>query len=219
MPKLSPERLAELEGFWRHHHDEWVRGTLNQREYCELHGLPLKRFGNWRDRFKGEEKVRTAGLLYRRGGLRHMASHMSDRDIGTMSPGYVPSARATPEVRRNFGTADKRRIVAEACRPGASLSAIARRHRIDTWLLFRWKQQLAPQPEPVFLSVAVSDAADAVATPSPVMPASAAAPIIVERQVHEIEVELTGGRRVRFGRDTDPETVRAMIAVLEGAAS
>jgi hypothetical protein len=24
------------------------RSELNQREYCELHGLPLKRFGNWR---------------------------------------------------------------------------------------------------------------------------------------------------------------------------
>jgi hypothetical protein len=22
--------------------------VLNQREYCEAHGLPLKRFGNWR---------------------------------------------------------------------------------------------------------------------------------------------------------------------------
>ncbi len=219
MPKLSAERWAELEGFWRHHHDEWVRGTLNQREYCELHGLPLKRFRNWRDRFKAEEGVRKAGLLYRRGGLRHMASHMSDGDIAAVSRGYIPSSRAAPEVRRNFSAADKRRIVAETEVPGASLSAVARRHRIDTRLVFRWKQQMTPPPEPVFLSVTLSEGTQGAALPVPAMPTPVAAPIIVERAHHEIEVELTGGRRVRFGRDTDPETVRAMVAVLEGAVS
>ena len=45
-----------------------------------------------------------------------------------------------------------------------------------------------------------------------------ATPVIVERQTHGIEVELVGGRRVRFDRNADPETVRAMIAVLEGVA-
>ena len=95
MPKLSAEKWAELEGFWRHHHEEWKQGTLNQREYCELHGLPLKRFGNWRDRFKAEDEVRQAGLLYRRGGLRHMFSHMSDRE-NPVSTGYFPSGRVMP---------------------------------------------------------------------------------------------------------------------------
>jgi hypothetical protein len=64
MPKLSAQKWAELEGFWRYHHERWKDSPLNQREYCELHGLPLKRFGNWRDRFKAEEKIHEAGLLY-----------------------------------------------------------------------------------------------------------------------------------------------------------
>ncbi len=211
MPRLSRERRTELEAFWRFHHDEWARGALNQREYCALHGLPLKRFGNWRVQFMGEEESRKAGLLYRRGGLSHMASHMTGRDIGATSPGYIPSARAVPEARRNFSLADKRRIVEEACRPGASVSAVARRHRIDARQLFRWKQELA---EPVFLPVTVSDGALPVAS-APA--ASISSPIIVERAA-EIEVELTGGRRIRFGRDIDPETVQATIAMLEGTA-
>ena len=140
---------------------------------------------------------------------------MTDRDIGATSPGYIPSARAVPEARRNFSLADKRRIVAEVCRPGASVSAVARRHRIGTRLLFRWRQDLAPVPEPVFLPVTVSDGALPVAMAA----ASSRVPIVAERAPHEIEVELAGGRRVGFGRDTDPETVRAMIAMLEGAAS
>jgi len=217
MARVSRDKHEELEAFWRFHHAEWARGTLNQREYCELHGLPLKRFGNWRAQFKKEEKVRPVGLLHRRGGLRHMASHMSDRETGAVSPGYIPSARVMPEGRRNFSLGDKRRIVAETEMPGASLSSVARRHRVDTRLLFRWKQQLAPPPEPVFLPVTVSGGAEDSVMPA--VPAPVAAPIIVERAHHEIEVELIGGRRVRFGRDTDPATVRAMIMALEGVAS
>ena len=33
-----------------------------------------------------------------------------------------------------------------------------------------------------------------------------------------IEIELVGGRRVRFERDADPETVRRLVALLEGGA-
>lgn len=220
MPKVGAEKRAELESFWRYHHEEWKRSPLNQREYCELHGLPLSRFGNWRDQFRLEEKQRTAGLLWRRGGLKHMSEHMSDREIGDLSVGYIPSAHPVPEGRRNFSLADKKRILAEAARPGASISAIARRHGITARLLFGWKKDLAPPEPPVLLPVTIDDGVlpagliPALPSPSPV-----AAPIIVERASHEIEVELNGGRRVRFARDTDPATVCAMIAALEGVVS
>ena len=36
------------EAFWRAHHEAWRRSELNQREYCEAEGIPLKAFGNWR---------------------------------------------------------------------------------------------------------------------------------------------------------------------------
>jgi hypothetical protein len=44
-------------------------------------------------------------------------------------------------------------------------------------------------------------------------------PVIVEQPRDEIEVELVGGRRMRFACNTDPQAVQAMIAMLEGAAS
>jgi hypothetical protein len=221
MARLSSEKRAELEGFWRSHHEGWERSTLNQREYCEAHGLPLKRFGNWRAMFKSESAVVQANLLYRRGGsLRHMASHMSSKEIAPTSTGYVPSVRSTPDGRRNFGVADKKRIVAEAMASGASVSGIARRYGIDPRLLFRWKQEFAPPPsEPVFLPVTVSDGPDQAGVHSALECAQVAGPIIVERSSQEIEVELVGGRRVRFARDVEAETVRAMIALLEGPAS
>jgi hypothetical protein len=54
----------------------------------------------------------------------------------------------------------------------------------------------------------------AEAPPSPPGPA----PVIVERSAPGIEVELIGGRRVRFDRDTDPETVHQLVTLLEGEA-
>ena len=220
MPRSSDQKRAELEGFWRFHHEEWQKSTLNQRESCELHQLPLKRFGNWRAQFKHEAVVVQSKLLYRRGGgLRHMSGHLSDKDNEPTSAGYVPSVRAMPEGRRNFRPSDKRRIVEEALAPGASISGVAKRYGITKRLLFRWKRELIePEPEPVFLPVTMSGVPDAVfAVPSVGVPSPAS--IIIERAPSDIEVELVGGRRVRFGPETDPDTVRAIIALLEGDRS
>lgn len=82
MARSKTAKQTELEAFWRAHHDAWMRSTLNQREYCEAHGLPLKRFGNWRARFKHADPHIDGKLLYRRGGqLRHMTDHMTDKDF------------------------------------------------------------------------------------------------------------------------------------------
>lgn len=219
MSRVKAGKWSELEAFWHSHLDEWQRSTLNQREYCELHGLPLKRFGNWRAKFKHEAPAVPGRVLYRHGGsARHMANHMSGRETGPISTGYIPSARSAPsERRRDYSEADKKRIVGEVYRPGASVSGVARRHGIGTRLLFRWKQELAPAPAgPTFLPVTVSDMPDPSAvSASGLIPG----PIIVERSTPEIEVELIGGRRVRFARDVDPETVRSLVALLEGAVS
>jgi len=68
MARKRRARRLRLEAFWRAHLKGWRDSNLNQREYCELHGLPLKRFGNWRAEFKSEETIVPEGLLYRRGG-------------------------------------------------------------------------------------------------------------------------------------------------------
>ena len=55
MPRMKAPKQAELETFWRAHLEGWRQSALNQREYCEAHGLPLKRFGNWRAKFRHED--------------------------------------------------------------------------------------------------------------------------------------------------------------------
>lgn len=228
MPRVKASRRLELESFWRGHLDGWRRSELNQREYCEAHGLPLKRFGNWRATLKHEEPASAGKLLWRRGGgLRHMSRHMSKE---TPPTSYVPSARSRqPGERRRFSEADKRRIVEEACRPGASVSGVARQYGITAPLLFRWKRELAPpaQPEAIFLPVTLSDTSADPDQASQSMPGvvplpepePGPAPVIVEQSTPGIEVELIGGRRVRFERDVDPETVHRLVVLLEGEAS
>jgi len=218
VPRMTTAKSLELESFWRAHLDGWRRSDLNQREYCEAHGLPLKRFGNWRAKLRHEEPANAGKLLYRRSGrLSHMSSHMTTKETKPVT--YLPSARSMlPDGRRRFSEADKRRIVEEAGRPGTSVSGIARQYGIATRLLFRWKRELAPaaKTETTFLSVTLTDESNQPAEASQSMPGPG--PVIVERSAPGIEVELIGGRRVRFERDVDPETVHRLVTLLEGEA-
>ncbi len=96
MPRMKAAKRSELETFWRSHLEGWRRSDLNQREYCELHGLPLKRFGNWRAKFKHEDDVPRRKLLWRRGGgLRHMPGHMPTKETVLAPATYIPSASAS----------------------------------------------------------------------------------------------------------------------------
>jgi hypothetical protein len=156
---MASARERYGEAFWRAHHEAWQQSALNQREYCEAHGIPLKAFGNWRARFKAEPQPPVRKLLYRRRGLSHTLSHSVSHSLSHMTydlPGpIVPPAREGH--RRMFSEVDKRRIVEEAGRPGASLSEVARSYGIAARVLFRWKQDLT-QVAPLFVAVEIVDA-------------------------------------------------------------
>jgi transposase-like protein len=223
---LKASLRDQLRNFWRGHIEGWRQSDLNQREYCELHGLPLKRFGNWRAALKHEDTGPERKVRWRRGlspghGAGHMASHMANTPAAPVAEEPVAGPAAAPTgKRRQFGEDDKRRIVEEACQPGASLSGVARRYGIGVRLLFRWKQALGlgAAEAPALLAVRIMDGAGASSDspPAEIQPAPAMAPVIIERITPGIEIELIGGRRVRFDRDVDPETVRRLVSVLEG---
>ena len=64
------------------------------------------------------------------------------------------------ETRRRWSEAEKQVIVAEAARPDANISAVARRHGIKPSLLFRWRRMArnapAPTPEAAFIPVTLA---------------------------------------------------------------
>src|ERR1700722_17689767 len=136
---MASARERYGEAFWRAHHEAWQKSALNQREYCEAHGIPLKAFGNWRARFKAEPQPPVRKLLYRRRGLSHTLGHSVSHSLGHMTydlPGpIVPPAREGR--RRTFSEVDKRRIVEETGRPGVSLSEGARSYGMGARVLFR----------------------------------------------------------------------------------
>jgi hypothetical protein len=39
MARVSAEKRAELESFWRSHHEGWKNSRLNQREWSDRHGI------------------------------------------------------------------------------------------------------------------------------------------------------------------------------------
>ena len=156
---LSRTRYGEA--FWRAHHEAWQRSELNQREYCEAQGIPLKAFGNWRAKFKAEPQPLERKLLYRRRGLSHTFSHSLSHRLSHMTNDTPVEGPIVPPARdghrRKFSEADKHQIVEETMRPGASLSEVARRYGLAARVLFRWKQELTAAA-PMFVAVQITDA-------------------------------------------------------------
>lgn len=76
--------------------------------------------------------------------------------------------------RRMHTLEAKRRIVAEACAPGASVAEIARRHGLNANLLFSWRRQYHQgvleehTRRSKLLAVQVTDPVPAIAEPRPV---------------------------------------------------
>lgn len=222
MARVNAAKSAELEAFWRSHLEDWAVSELNQREYCEAHGLPLKRFGNWRAKLGETIYVPRHRLLYRRGGrVNHMADHMVNKEIGPVTPGYIPSGHTSvPDGRRNFSEGDKRRIVNETCKPENSVAGVARKYNLDIRMLFRWKQMYGPPAEceqVVLAPVKLSDHGEHSET-APESSNSHSA-VVVEREAAGVEISLKGGRRVRFAADMEPAKIQALIILLEGASS
>jgi transposase len=123
------------------------------------------------------------------------------------------------ERRRRYTEADKRRLVAEAFRPGAVVLEVARRHRVDESLLYRWRR-LAGQglltAEPTsFVPVQVAPEPASPAA-GPAEPSAAAADALAEPAPGVIEIELPRGGRVRISGAAEPATVAAALRALVG---
>ena len=120
--------------------------------------------------------------------------------------------------RRRFSDAERRRIVEETYEPGTSVSGVARRHDVNTNLVFKWRQRYgrrAEQAESGFLPVAVQEPAAV-----PEAPPAIAAPAPKRRRGRKpavggfIEIEFSVGHRVRVHGTADSRTVRSVIEAL-----
>ncbi len=104
-------------------------------------------------------------------------------------------------------------LVAEAVRPGASMSQIARRYGISTGLLYTWRR-LAQQGELSLAPVLANSPGFVPVEIVPEIPSRAAG----EEGAGVIIIELPGDRRVRVDRHVDTEALHRVLAAL-GVAS
>jgi transposase len=101
---------------------------------------------------------------------------------------------------------DKRRIVTETLAQGASVSVVARRHDLNTNMLFTWRRQAGPRPS------ATGDAVTFVPATIATEPASIEAP--ASPMAGRIEIVLAGGDRVIVGADVDAAALARVVKVL-----
>jgi transposase len=110
--------------------------------------------------------------------------------------------------RRSFSEELKRRMVGECAEPGASVSAVARKHDVNANLLFSWCRQFAPQPPPPsaleLVPVRIAEAAEC----------RAASP--TERG-GSMEIALPNGTRVRVDATVDERAPRRVLIALKAA--
>src|SRR5258708_15110308 len=109
--------------------------------------------------------------------------------------------------RRHWSAAEKRRIVAEADAPGASVSVVARRYDLNANMLFTWRRELAAVVAPA------ADAAPAF------VPAAISAPDLpttdaVCTAAGRMEIVLADGNRIIAGSDVDAAALARVVRVL-----
>lgn len=117
------------------------------------------------------------------------------------------------QTRRVRTDEEKRAIVAEASQGHRNASAVARRHGIKPSLLFRWKKQFSVDP--------VLDPRPAPPSFVPVMAMLLRVPKMTAwgqaGSQHQglIEIEVSGGRKVRVSADIDTGVLKRIVAALE----
>lgn len=131
------------------------------------------------------------------------------------NPGIEERAAAVAR-RRHRTVEEKRRIVQESLKPGASVAVVARRFDVNANQIFTWRRQLrggrltgkrVASSETQLLPVALHEAGVQAVQHSP--------PVAVQTPcTGRIEIDFCGGRRLCIEGRADPETLSAVIREL-----
>jgi transposase len=132
-----------------------------------------------------------------------------------------------PERRRRWSDEEKLQLVSEACRPGHSVSQVARQRGINASQLFGWRRQAlakglitdnrsAPSAAPA-LAFSPVEIAEEPATPDSGEEVRPARRRKATRTSGTIEIDLKNGDRVRVEGCTDAGLVARIISVLRRA--
>lgn len=117
----------------------------------------------------------------------------------------------TPERsrRRRYTLAFKRQVIEETFAGGASVSMVARRHDLNTNLVFNWRRR--------YQDGTLGGTAEAPAALLPIRVATTSVDEAVQARadnIAELELLLAAGHRVRVYGAVDPAVLRTALEVL-----
>ena len=115
--------------------------------------------------------------------------------------------------RRRRSEAERRRIVAESFEPGASVSVVARRHDVNTNLLFTWRQRYRTDVEG---SGGSANFVPAVISTDAMAQAPVSSQAVAVSFSGRMEIELPGGCRLVAGNDVDTAVLGDVLKILLG---
>jgi hypothetical protein len=145
--------------------------------------------------------------------------------------GEKPKEVRQTDRKRRYSPAFKRRVVKESLVPGASVSVVARRHDINSNVVFRWRKEFrdAEHDRAVrsqksladdgFIEVGLVDNAGTVGLlPAPKIlggeNVKAARPAVGGKTPGLIEIETAGGVKLRLSGRVDDRTLRRVLAAI-----
>lgn len=131
------------------------------------------------------------------------------------------SGKGTSRKRRLWSTDEKRGIVAETRKAGASVSLVARRHDVNANMIFTWRREFDKQERnrgaenSIFVPALLS--ADETATCRPVRrpPESDATSGTCVEFAGRMEIVLAGGERIVAGKDVCAAALARVVRILQ----
>lgn len=121
--------------------------------------------------------------------------------------------------RRRFTKDYRRQVVQETLESGASVAAVALKHRLNANQVFTWRRQLLPALAPKrsrSVKLLPATIADSEVTPAPAIDSNAPTKRMRRhRRRGVIEIELNGARLVVKGA-VDAEALRVVLSALAG---
>jgi transposase-like protein len=223
---VSHRRTKAVMAFWAMHVEALNWSGLRASEYAQAHGLPVDSLRRWRQELDRNppdkdwrEMLHPSARPWPKTGVElSTRTKFSPPESRLTEAPKAPPGRDGRSNRRTFTEQEKLRLVAETQQPGASVSAVARRHQIATSVLFRWRAELglAQSKSAEFATVATIRVQERRRRGRPRKEAATLAlQGLLPCPEGSIVVELGDGRHVFAPAGSDPEAVRRYVAERE----
>ena len=200
-----------LRAVWSMHVEAMNWSGMGHAEYAAALGLSPHALRIWRDRLEQSgNEMDWRSLLH----PSARAQLSSAANCARRKYRLTPEAADGRANRRRLRDEQKRAIVQETEKPGASVAQICRRRGIATSMVFRWRVDfgLTARKAPQLETVTLADGA------TNEVPALAALRDLVRPPDGMIAIELGDGRRVFAPAGTSPTEVKRQLAGEEKAS-